>query len=208
MDFQPGGIYHVYNQGNDRKPIFFGRDNYLFFIKKMRNHLTSHCDFLAWCLMPNHFHWLIRVHENYSVFKQQKHGLDTQNFTPDVKPLNRSISVILSSYTKAMNKAHGKSGSLFRSRTKSKQLNEEILKDDKYPLICLLYIHQNPLRAGLVNRMEDWEFSSYRDYSGYRQGSLCNIDMAKTLFDLPGSTEEFVNFSNQTIPEHYVKGII
>ena len=43
-----------------------------------------------------------------------------------------------------------------------------------YLLSCFLYIHQNPLQAGLVNKLEDWEFSSYLDYVGLRNGTLVN----------------------------------
>lgn len=61
MRFFRENIYHVYNRGNNSNPIFFERENYYFFLKKMRRHLLPYCDILAWCLMPNHFHWLIYV---------------------------------------------------------------------------------------------------------------------------------------------------
>lgn len=59
MNFQENQIYHIYNQGNDKGAIFFQEKNYLFFLTKMRKILTPYLDFLAYCLMPNHFHWLI-----------------------------------------------------------------------------------------------------------------------------------------------------
>jgi putative transposase len=141
MKFLPGGIYHVYNQGNNRQPIFFERENYIFFLRKMRRHLDDHCEILAWCLMPNHFHWLIQVSEDYPASYRP-----TANSGPEVFPLNRSVSVLLSSYTKALNITLNRSGSLFRSRTKAKLLNDKSTQNDHYPLICFLYIHQNPLR--------------------------------------------------------------
>ena len=63
MQFETSNIYHIYNQGNNRQLIFFCRDNYLFFLKKMREHLLPYVDILAWCLMPNHFHWMVHVRE-------------------------------------------------------------------------------------------------------------------------------------------------
>src|SRR6056297_566765 len=200
MDFLPGGLYHVFNQGNNKKPIFYERDNYIYFIKKMENHLKDHCDILAWCLMPNHFHWLIRVHEDYIC------EFDKIESNKTVLPINRSISTLLSSYTKAINKSRWKTGSLFRSRTKAIQLNSDDQVSDNYPLICFLYIHQNPLRAGLVNSLDSWIFSSFRDYAGIRKGTLCNVKLGRELFELPATDKEFILFSNQTIPEDYIDG--
>ena len=55
------------------------------------------------------------------------------------------------------------------------------MKDANYPFICFNYIHQNPMKAGLVKRMEDWEFSSFRDYAGLRNGTLCNRNLARQV---------------------------
>jgi len=203
MEFEPGKLYHVFNQGNNQQPIFFGRDNYIFFLNKMRLHLNNHCEIIAWCLMPNHFHWLIKVSDDYPVANANE--IQTDNMvTPVVYPLNRGISTLLSSYTKAVNKSNNMSGALFRSRTKALLLNDEEQESDNYPLICFLYIHQNPFRAGLVNRLDSWKFSSYKDYAGIRKGSLCNIKLGKNLFELPASNEEFIKFSKQTIPDKYL----
>jgi putative transposase len=198
MKFYQGKIYHVYNRGNNRQNIFFERENYLFFLKKMRKHLTRHCDVLAWCLMPNHFHWMIQVHQDYET---NTTGMESDFNFPIVEPLNRSISTLLSSYTKAMNRKYNRTGSLFQGRTKSKDLspNEEL--DDQYPLICFCYIHQNPFKAKLVHKLEDWEFSSFRDYAGLRSGTFCNKKKAIELLELPVNAQKFKKLSYQTIPE-------
>jgi len=204
MNFYQGKIYHVYNRGNNRQKIFFERENYLFFLKKMRTHLSDHCDLLAWCLMPNHFHWLIRVHDNYG---QNSDDYEEEKGAPHIHPLNRSISVILSSYTKAINRMYDRTGSLFQKRTKAKELelNERI--DDQYPLICFLYIHQNPMKAKLANKLGEWEFSSYQDYSGLRSGSLCNKKLAADLLELPTDHKKFMALSYQTLPDDLIDGL-
>jgi hypothetical protein len=98
-----------------------------------------------------------------------------------------------------------RSGSLFRKRTKAKSLSQDEKGRDKYGINCFLYIHQNPLRAGLVNQIGEWEFSSYPDYAGMRNGSLCDKDLARDLFDLPNDTETFKKISQQTIPEQVIQ---
>jgi putative transposase len=204
MNYERGEIYHIYNQGNNRQKLFFNRDNYLYFINKMRVHLKDHCDIFAWCLMPNHFHWLVKVKDHN--IKHNKGLMDTA-LNDSVPPINRSLSTLLSSYTKAINKLHGRSGSLFRSKTKAKKLNSDNSKHDKYPQICFLYIHQNPIRAELVSQLQDWEFSSYRDFAGLRNGSLCNQRLAIELLNLPKNKRDFVSFSDQTIPDEFVKNL-
>jgi putative transposase len=204
MQFIPGEIYHVYNQGNNRERIFFEKKNYYFFMEKMKRYLLQHSDLLAWCLMPNHFHWLLKVHNDYN-----PNDSKIKNSTaPDILPLNRNISILLSSYTKAMNNLYGRSGKLIRSRTKAIKLNKKNNVDDNYPLICFNYIHQNPLKAGLTDRMEDWIYSSFRDYAGIRSESFCNKELTAKLLDLPQDNEEFINQSYRLIPDILVDKVI
>lgn len=67
MHFEPNTIYHIYNQGNNRQRIFFKHENYLFFLKKAREYVSPYADFLCYCLMPNHFDWLVYVRETERV---------------------------------------------------------------------------------------------------------------------------------------------
>ena len=63
MNFQKGYIYHIYNQGNNRRKIFFKRENYLFFLEKIKTYVIPYTNILSWCLMPNHFHLMVLVRE-------------------------------------------------------------------------------------------------------------------------------------------------
>ena len=199
MNFYSGHTYHVYNQGNNKQKIFFESENYLYFLEKMVYHLSPHVEFLAWCLMPNHFHWLVKVKESY--ISPPKF----ENKQKLVDPLNRSIGSLQGSYTQAINKKYDRSGSLFRTRTKAKSLREDEDHTGNYGVNCFFYIHQNPIRAGLVKKMEDWKYSSFRDYAGFRNGKLCNKELANDLFNLPKNPDEFYDVSQQTIPEFIVQ---
>ena len=59
--FEPGCYYHVYNRGNNRERLFYGEDNYLYFLRKYDSFLSDFTDLFAYCLLPNHFHVLIRI---------------------------------------------------------------------------------------------------------------------------------------------------
>ncbi|MCH8319228.1 MAG: transposase [Bacteroidetes bacterium] len=195
MQFDPEQFYHFYNIGNNKTKIFFCRENYLFFLRKVRIFMLPYCDIFSWCLMPNHFHFFINTYENL---------IDNV--------LNKKIGTMLSSYTRAINIQEGRTGSLFREHSKAKPL--EIGRStgsgtltNEYPFICFNYIHQNPMEAGLVKKMEDWEFSSFKDYIGSRNGTLVNQSFAKELLDLPNDKKDFYEMSYKIIDDDNIKGI-
>lgn len=164
MDFVPNHFYHVYNRGNNGQSIFYDRQNYLYFLKKMKNHLKPYSHVLAYCLMPNHFHWLLYIPNNTDL---------TAN------SLNKAIGTLLSSYTKAINKKYDRTGSLFQQRTKAVAIDSK-----NYIITCFHYIHRNPIEAGLVQLPKQWLFSSYRDYTETRNSNLINKAFALQTLDI------------------------
>ena len=180
MRFIPNNLYHIYNRGNNQQRIFFNRENYLFFLKKIKKGLTPHCRILAWCLMPNHFHLMVYYPEALPN-QPLSDNFESDNFGV-MQPLTRSIAILVSSYAKAINKQQHRTGSLFQQKTKAKLLTEN--KNTDYPFVCFHYIHQNPLKAGLVRQSEDWEFSSFRDYAGLRNGALVDKESACRFLDI------------------------
>jgi putative transposase len=170
MHFQPNEIYHLYNRGNNKQPIFFSAENYLFFLRKINAQVRPVCDILCWSLMPNHFHFIIHAKEESCVSRPTFGGKPMQE-------LSYRLGVLLSSYSQAINKQNGTTGSLFQQKTKYKNLSEA----KHYLIECMHYIHQNAFRAGLVNRIEYWPYSSFLDYAGLRQGILCNKSLLMEL---------------------------
>lgn len=194
--FAPHTIYHIYNQGNNQERIFFSEENYLFFLWKMRKQLLPYVEFLAYCLMPNHFHWLVLTKQSaceWSKARKPTHKWSENLESPDhlQQNLSHAIAILLRSYARAINKQENRSGSLFRQKTKVKNGWTDIVLtvDDRsffrpendYAYQCFCYIHENPVKAGLVKHPEDWKYSSAQDYAGRRNGTLCNKEMAKKI---------------------------
>jgi REP element-mobilizing transposase RayT len=179
MNFKPGHLYHIYNQGNNRQCIFFNADDYIIFLKMYRKLFIPCAETLAWCLMPNHFHFMLYTDER--CFVQIKQGGLV------IDPVTNAIRKLLSGYARIFNKRYERTGSVFRQKSKSKCLNDITVEPGKnitimdYFVNCFHYLHQNPFRAKLVVRLEDWEFSSFNDYAGLRNGTLCNKDLAVKL---------------------------
>src|SRR4051812_14222067 len=109
MNFSHGNIYHIYNRGNDRRPIFFKRENYMYFLQKVEKYIRPYSDILAWVLMPNHFHFLIHANEKTCrVVRRHPVVIDA---------CTEGIRILLSTYSKAIQKQESMTGNLFQQNT-------------------------------------------------------------------------------------------
>jgi REP element-mobilizing transposase RayT len=140
MDY-PDAFYHVLSRGNERKEIFRDEKDHLRFLDTLgkmveRFKLEVH----AYVLMKNHFHLLVHTKE---------------------ANLSRAIQWLGVSYSVWFNRRHQRSGHLFQGRFKS-----FLIENDRYFTAMCLYIHGNPLRAGVVKRLLDYWWSSYHAYAG------------------------------------------
>jgi putative transposase len=151
MHLTEGEVYHVFNRGNNKQRIFLCPENYFHFLQGVEKYLSPCCDILAWCLMPNHFHFLIHANDS-SVRTTKDRSFERQQFSQGIK-------MILSSCTKAINKQGKRTGSLFQQKTK--QLFVSDTKNNRVHAV-FHYIHQKPFE-GLVRKMEDWEYNSFKE---------------------------------------------
>jgi REP element-mobilizing transposase RayT len=194
MNFTPDNLYHVYNQGNDKQIIFSCDQDYLIFLRMIRKTISPQAEIIAYCLMPNHFHLLIHTDERVGAIIKQGGLL--------IDPLTNGFRKLLSGYARIYNQRYNKTGSLFQQKTKTKCLSDALIGTSHnlqdYYFNCFHYIHQNQLRAGLVEKLEDWEFSSFKDYAGLRNGTICNKVLANKYCSY--HPETFIKTSYQIIP--------
>jgi len=133
-------LYHVTARGNNRELIFWEKNDYLAFIKYLTQAKEKYrFSLYAFCLMPNHTHLLLKTTENGS--------------------LSRIMQTLHTAYTMYVNRKYTRCGHLFQGRYKSVLVEEE-----PHLLELLRYIHQNPVRAGLVKEVTDYPYSSYPLY--------------------------------------------
>lgn len=195
MEFFAQELFHVYNRGNNQQQIFFKPENYIYFLNKVRIYIQPYCDILSYCLMPNHFHFLIHA---------DKRTIATKVVAGKEKNvLSEGVKILLSSYTQAINKQNKTTGSLFQQNTKAKAI---AFGSSLYDKICLNYIHQNPRTAKLVAKIEDWAYSSFPDYCGLRNGTLCNKELAIKLLGLNMKTfykDSYENHNDDEIKNIY-----
>ncbi|WP_245827081.1 hypothetical protein [Reichenbachiella faecimaris] len=125
--------------------------------------------------MPNHFHLQVYTKNDF-----------------DFVAYGHALKIMLSSYTRGINVQEGRTGSLFQQHTKKKILTN-------YGFVCFHYIHQNPMRTGLVSKMEDWPYCSFNNYFKGLHDTICNHNLACELLDLPIDPSEFYDLSYQVI---------
>jgi len=195
----PGQIYHIFNRSIARQPIFLSQRDYLrgldvlnfysfakpgirfshynrlsqkdrkTFDDNLRKNHTKQIQILAFCLMPNHIHLLVK-------------GIQ-----------NRGIQTLMTnfqhSYAKYFNTKNKRVGSLFQSMFKAIRIETE-----EQMLHLARYIHLNPFTSYIVrnlNELENYQWSSYIDYLGKRNLDLVNLEMIRSFFPRVNSFKKF-----------------
>jgi len=177
--YLPDNYYHIYNRGFDRASIFREEDNYLFVLRKVKHYTkVLNLSIVVYCLMPNHYHFLVRQDGDKSA------GLLPQR--------------VFNSYTKAYNLKYNRSGTLFQGPYQVRQITNK-----SYLLNLCRYIHANPVKDGLVADIEDWPYSNYLEWIGKRSGSLVDLRFVQEHFSSPQRYAEFVldYLKNRDLPE-------
>ncbi len=145
--------YHLYNRGNNGETLFRKRENYLHFLRLFSKHFHLYADTFAYCLLPNHFHFAVRVQQEDEIVKTLG-VLQTLRVSPPTP--SQVFGNLCNAYTKSINKAYGRSGSLFENPFGRKPVTSET-----YFFNLITYIHRNPQKHGIVADFRDWPFSSY-----------------------------------------------
>jgi len=170
--FTYGNTYHLYNRGINSCNIFKEEDNYRYFLSLYEKYVDPIAETYAWVLMPNHFHFLVRVKE---IPTQNLSGF--QNRT-GFKPPHQYFSNLFNAYSKAFNKRYKRHGALFERPFKRKLIEgEEYLKN------VLLYIHNNPVHHGFCDHREEYQWSSYLIYLSGNSSKLPRKEVMEMFGD-------------------------
>lgn len=171
------GIYHVMYRGVNRQEIFYDdedRRKFLEILKKYKEKVALQV--FGWCLMDNHVHLLLQVGE---------------------EELGATMKRIGVSYALYFNWKYQTAGHLFQNR-----FHSENVESDEYFRTVIRYIHQNPMKAGMVERGIEWRWSSCAGYYGkpYFPSDLLDRNKVLRLFsdDFSEAAEKFQAFNEQT----------
>jgi putative transposase len=161
---RPTHYYHVYNHAVGKENLFERDADYIYFLKKLKEHVVPVSEVMSYCLLPNHFHLIIRVktHEDVENFLRQRLGIEkfdkaknsNEYFLSD--QISKIFSNFFNTYAKHYNFWKGRTGTLFKRNFRRKDIETTAYLNR---LIC--YVHQNPVTAGFAQSLEHWKYSSY-----------------------------------------------
>ena len=146
-----GMFYHIYNRGINAENLFREKENYLYFLKLYDKYVAPVADTFAWVLMPNHFHFLVRIKEKDEMI------IDSNNPDRVDKNPSKYFSDLFNSYTQSINKKFNRHGNLFERPFKRIHIVDEI-----YCKNLVIYIHNNPIKHGFVDKITDYDWTSFK----------------------------------------------
>jgi putative transposase len=165
-----GVVYHVLNRANGRRTLFSSPGDYEAFLKVCREaHERVSMRILAYCIMPNHWHFVLWPQED--------------------KSLSEFVGWLTLTHTQRWHAAHETTGTghLYQGRFKSLPV-----QTDSHFLIACRYVERNPLRAGLVSRAEEWPWNSLFELQR-PGGRLCGLPLSDWPLPRPPGWRAFVN---------------
>ncbi len=178
---EPEKFYHIYNHANGKENLFYNEGNYDFFLRKYTEHLHSVLETYAYCLLPNHFHLLVRIRDENVIKDRMKLGKKLPNLE-STKFVSKQFSNFFSAYTQALNIQQSRMGSLFMPNFKRKEVNSP-----DYLLQLIHYIHFNPIKHNLVPDIHHWKYTSFHSFFSQNPTKLSRENVI-TLF---GDQKEF-----------------
>jgi putative transposase len=164
-NLQDGLIYHVLNRGNFKSVVFHNSCDYRGFLKLIEDSKENHTiDMFAYCLMPNHFHFVLRP-------RIAEH-------------LSKGMHWLMNNHIQRYRIIYQSSGHIWQDRFKQFPVQQ-----DKHFLTVLRYVERNPVRANLVPSAKDWPWSSFKLRMKNEPNSIIDIPP----IELPNDWGEFVN---------------
>jgi putative transposase len=183
--------YHIYNHAVGGRKLFKESENYRYFLHLYNKYIGDIADVFAWVLMPNHFHFLVRLKP------EPPHLTGLKDLSGVAKP-HQCFSNFFNAYTKAFNKRYGCRGAMFERPFRRKLIDSEF-----YLKQLILYIHNNPVHHGFLAKPEDYEWSSYSEILSNSPAFV----MRETVVDLFDDIHNFKAvhklFANSILDERF-----
>ncbi len=189
----PGNFYHVFNHAVGSENLFRSEENYGYFLDKFKTLMMPVCKVYAYCLMPNHFHFLIQVkakNELNDFQKFLKPEMEESNYDYHKIAMNQ-FKKLFNGYAQAFNKMYDRKGSLFMDYVRRKEV-----EDKAYFAKLIHYIHFNPVHHGFCKSIADWPHSSYHSLVASKPTKLERI----TVVEWFGSLAEFQSYHTKKQP--------
>jgi len=183
IPLEKGNYYHIYNRGNNGNDVFFDAANYLYFLKLYAKYIVPIAETYAWCLLKNHFHFLIYTKLNHEIIHDEL-KYSTIEKTAEVDP-SKQFGFLFNAYTQAVNKKFGRTGSIFENPFERKLVNSE-----SYLKNLIFYINNNPVHHGITDYINNYNWSSYNSVLSDKPTKINRA----AILELFGGKESFIEY--------------
>ena len=178
---EPGKFYHILNRAVGNELLFRDETDYSYFFNKVERFLFSVADLIAYCLIPNHFHFFMRIHNKETILK----NLNIVSTESIEVLISNAFSNFFNSYSKTYNLKYSRKGKLFILPYK-----RILIEENSYFISVINYIHRNPIHHGLTKNYSTWKYSSYNAYLSNDKTKV-NRSLGLEFF---GSLNDFIDF--------------
>ena len=204
---QPNCSYHIFNHANGFENIFIEDENYRFFLEKYQQYILPIAETYAYCLLPNHFHLVVRIRRR-EVLEEVFRNFKSTNFSkvPNFGKVENSGKVeitdniieqfiskqfanLFSCYTQSFNKVNKRRGSLFL-----KNFRREPIENKAYFLNAVIYTHRNPVHHAFCDRYTDWSYTSFCEIKE-RNSQMIEVEKLLRMF---GGRDSFIDLHEQS----------
>jgi putative transposase len=204
IDFCESGTYHVFNRANNKDKLFLTDDNHRFFLKKYDEYLSPYLETFAWCLIPNHFHLVVRVRTIEEITKTLTHmnprtlSITERKFGKGEITLSELIEQafkkFFQSYSQSFNNAYKRKGSLFHKPFKRVKIDKE-----SYFTQVIIYVHANAVKHGIISDFTKWKWSSWESYVSNAPTKLMREEVLLWF----GGLSEFIRIHREMAKYYY-----
>ncbi|MDR9367218.1 MAG: hypothetical protein RI575_17925 [Balneolaceae bacterium] len=177
--FKPREFYHIYNKAVRYDQLFYNEENYRYFLNKFHLYTREVLSVYSFCLLENHFHFLIKIDENLKS-----------------ETVSEQLRKFFISYSKSFNKQQNRKGTLFEKHLKRVRINSE-----EQLLWTIYYIHRNPVHHRITPNYERFRWSSYPMILSEKETNL----KRKEILSLFSGKEEFIEFHQRNIREDVLR---
>jgi putative transposase len=184
--FLPNHTYHVYNHAIGKSNLFFEPDNYEYFLDLYKKHIFPFTRLFAFCLMPNHFHFVLKIGNAELIeefIKSNEYKLTAKKFDNPNNLICHLFGNLFNAYAKGINKRYNRKGSLFVASVRRKMVLEE-----DYLRQLIIYVNLNPLHHEVAQEIEEWPHSSIRHIL-HKNSFVVDYPISLSFFN---SAEEFI----------------
>jgi len=197
---RPNTCYHIFNHANGFERVFREDENFRYFLDKYQLYITPIAETYAYCLLPNHFHLVVRIRKKEvieDIILRRNFSKVERNFgkvsVPDEeieRYLSKQFSNLFSSYTQSFNKMYKRMGSLFIKNFK----RNPILDKDQFTN-TIIYTHRNPIHHGYCRSYTDWRYTSYREISALI-GRMVEVEKTLSIFE---NKDQFIEMHQKNL---------